>query len=63
MIKKINFKILYLKYLENGPVGVYNFSVNVVGKGLAKMNANTNFEFDLTATDFNPKSSGVGGKN
>ncbi|CAF0756351.1 unnamed protein product [Brachionus calyciflorus] len=46
---------------DKGPIGVYNFTVNVLGKGLATMNDATTFEFELIASDFNPKLSGVGG--
>ncbi|CAF0710276.1 unnamed protein product [Brachionus calyciflorus] len=45
----------------NGPAGSFGFSVNVLGKGLSRMNSNALFDFYLTATSFSPKTSGVGG--
>ena len=55
--------MFYLFWLKkgDGPVGRFAFSLNVDGKGLARMNDNTQFEFFLTATSLNPKTGGVGG--
>lgn len=45
------------------PVGAYSFKVNVVGKGLATMNSNTQASFALAATSISPVSGSTGGGN
>lgn len=41
--------------------GVYSFSVNVLGLGLAQMNVNPSVTVELEATSISPLSSGTGG--
>lgn len=45
------------------PVGTYSFTVNVLGKGLATMNSNTQASFALTTTSLSPSSGSTGGGN
>ena len=46
---------------ENGPVGSYGFSVNVIGKGLAKMLAYTQYDYSFSGTNFSPLNGSTGG--
>lgn len=49
----------------DGPLGTYNFTVNVIGKGLATLSNEaqlTSFDFTLQATAISPSVSGTGGK-
>jgi len=43
------------------PAGTYQFSVNVIYKGLAIMNVNTSLSFNLTASQIYPNYAGTGG--
>lgn len=45
------------------PVGTYSFTVNVLGKGLATMNSNTQATFSLTTVAVSPVSGSTGGGN
>lgn len=45
------------------PVGAYSIAVNVLGKGLATMNSNTQASFALIATSISPVSGSTGGGN
>lgn len=45
------------------PAGTYSFTVNVLGKGLATMNSNTQATFSLTAEAISPASGSTGGGN
>lgn len=47
-----------------GPLGIYPFSVNIFGKGLASLStsaAETKYTFELEANSFSPDKSGTGG--
>ena len=46
---------------ENGPVGVYTFSLNVLEKGIARINSADTYEFLLTGIDVSPSIGGTGG--
>ena len=49
----------------DGPLGTCNFTVNIVGKGLATLSADalsTSFDFTLQALAISPSVSGTGGK-
>ena len=46
---------------NQGPHGVGTFSLNVIGKGFARLVQNQDYQFDLNATSIEPNSCGVGG--
>lgn len=47
---------------NKGPHGVGNFSLNVIGKGFARLVQNQDYQFELNATSIMPNSCGVGGE-
>lgn len=64
MFTSISFSIFGNHRLIKGQgnAGTFDFTVNVANKGLAQMNAATQYTFQLRADDFTPSQAGTGGQ-
>jgi hypothetical protein len=60
---KLQVEVASVKISAFITVGSYNFSVNVVGKGLAFINSTIrSLDFPLEAHSISPNTSGIGGR-